>query len=187
LPTNLKGWSGKRPLTGPTISYSLQGVGFMTHTAAGQLSSRYERSIALPPTLAEAQSDPLLMLCYSVFVHKTGMQADLMGLVDPSTDASTLATLNRPDLVKESKDALANERTIKMLMLYQEPDGCLLIYYYLESPTGRTVQMEREKEINGVWYLEPNDADENDNRPINFFTAFYDTVNGISNDINVTP
>lgn len=184
LPTNMKGWSGKRPAGGPTITYHVKGFSFMSSTA-GAISSSYTWSFSSPPTLAEARSDPFKLVQYELYLIKTRAHAEQMKLVDPATAANTLAILNRADLVKQTEDNFADKTGGGMLLAYEDQET-ILIYYYVEGGPKKLPFMERVKRDHGFYVLEPTDPAPDDNRPINFFTAFYDTFTGVSNDIQVT-
>ncbi len=185
LPANMKGWSGERPTSGSTVVYHLKGISFMSNNA-GQIASNYLWNFSSPPKLSEALSDPFKLIQYELYLTKEGRHADVMKLVDPSTSLETLATLNRPDVVKETHDNFSDRTGGGMLLAYEDK-GTILIIYYLQSGTKRLPGEDRVRLVNNSYVLVPDNPSANDNRPTNFFTAFYDTFAGFSNDIEVTP
>lgn len=184
LPTKMKGWSGKRP-DGSSITYHVSGISYMASTD-GSISSKYTWNLMSPPTLTEAQSNPFKMVQYVACLLKKGDHAGMMKLVDSTTDPKTIAILNRPDLVRAELDAYTDKTEGGMFVGFQQDDSTVIIYYYLQSTSDKLLQMDRLKKLNGLYVLEPSDSNPKDNRPINIFTALYDTLKGISKDIQIT-
>jgi hypothetical protein len=185
IPVSMKGWSGGRPQGGPIITFHVKGLSYMT-SIDGKISSNLTWNLEPPITRTEAQSDPFKLVRYMAYLMKTGDHAALMNIVDPATSAKTLAFLNRLDVIKQDNANYGAFTRGGILWGFEEKNSAIAVFYYLEGPSNRTLAMERVKKVNDLYLMEPEAPKPDDDREINFFTAMYDTFNGLSKDITVT-
>ena len=186
LSTKMKGWSGKRP-DGSSITYDVNGVSYMT--ADGTSSSR-TWNISEPVMLAEARLDLFKMVEYEVYLSKKGEHAEVIKLLDPGTDPKTVAELNRPDVIKGSEEQYKDKTIGGILFAFQQDTaGDILVCYYLQGPSGKILQMDSVKKLNGSYVLvaEALSPPPDGLQTINIFTALFDLFHGSPGEIQVLP